>query len=106
MAEQMEHNRKVNQKFFNTFSSDLKEDNKNMLALLAAQRRAIKKIDSDLIFTIEKKADETGKKIAADLKKYELTIRGKKLALLLKDLIDLVENTWDSSLEITQNQKS
>ena len=41
-----------------------------------------------------------------DLKKYELTIRGKKLALLLKDLIDLVENTWDSSLEIIQNQKS
>lgn len=39
-------------------------------------------------------------------KKYELTSRGKKLALLLKDLIDLVENTWDSSLEIVNNHKS
>lgn len=39
-------------------------------------------------------------------KKYELTSRGKKLALVLKNVIDLVENTWDSSLQIIKNQKS
>jgi predicted transcriptional regulator/predicted DNA-binding ArsR family transcriptional regulator len=39
-------------------------------------------------------------------KNYELTSRGKKLALLLKDLMDLVENTWVSSLEIVNNENS
>jgi predicted transcriptional regulator len=39
-------------------------------------------------------------------KTYDLTSRGKKLALLLKDLTDLVENTWDSSLEIINNENS
>jgi predicted transcriptional regulator/predicted DNA-binding ArsR family transcriptional regulator len=39
-------------------------------------------------------------------KTYDLTSRGKKLASLLKDLLDLVENTWDSSLEIVNNENS
>lgn len=78
MAEQMEYGRKVNQKFFSTVSSDLKEDNKETLALLTAQGKAIKKVGSNLISTIEKKAGETGEKMAADLKKHEVAIMGVK----------------------------
>jgi len=78
MEEQMEYNRKVNQKFFSTISSDLKEDNKETLALLIAQGKAIKKVGSNLISTIEKKADETREKMAADLKKHQVAIMGVK----------------------------
>ena len=39
-------------------------------------------------------------------KTYELTEKGKKLAVILKDLTQLVENTWDSSLKIINNENS
>lgn len=67
-ADQLEYNRKVDQKFFSNIKSDLEEANKETLAILANQRKAIKKIRLDLISMIEKKAGETGEKLAADLK--------------------------------------
>lgn len=39
-------------------------------------------------------------------KTYELTDRGKKLAVILKDLIELVENTWNSSMQIINNENT
>ena len=33
-------------------------------------------------------------------KTYELTGKGKKLAVILKDLTQLVDNTWNSSIKI------
>ncbi|MCJ7714648.1 winged helix-turn-helix domain-containing protein [Candidatus Bathyarchaeota archaeon] len=39
-------------------------------------------------------------------KKYELTSEGKKLASIIKNLTDLVKNTWDSSIEIINNENS
>ena len=36
-------------------------------------------------------------------KTYELTNKGKKLASILKNVTELVENTWDSSMEIINN---
>jgi hypothetical protein len=67
-ADQIEYNKKVNQKFLGNIKSDLEEANKETLAILANQRKAIKKIRLDLISTIEKKAGETGEKLSADLK--------------------------------------
>jgi len=78
MAEQMEYGRKVNQKFFSTVSSDLEENNKETLALLTAQGKAVKKVGSDLISTIEKKTDETGERMVTDLKKQEAVMIGVK----------------------------
>ncbi len=77
-ADQMEYNRKVNQKFFGNVKSDLEEANKETLALLANQRKTVKKIRLDLISTIEKKMGETGEKLSADLKKQETAIIGVK----------------------------
>ncbi|MFH1328263.1 MAG: hypothetical protein ABIH76_05410 [Candidatus Bathyarchaeota archaeon] len=78
MADQMEYNRKVDQKFFSKVSSDLEEDKKETLALLANQGKAVKKVGSDLISVIETKASETGEKMSADLKKQEAVIIGVK----------------------------
>ncbi len=78
MADQMEYNRKVNQKFFSTFSSELKEANNETLALLTAQKKAVKKVGSDMVSTIETKASETGEKLSADLKKQETVMIGVK----------------------------
>jgi hypothetical protein len=68
-ADQIEYTKKVNQKFLGNIKSDLEEANKETLALLEKQRKAIKKIRLDLISAIEKKAEETGEKLAANLKK-------------------------------------
>ena len=78
MGEQMEYSRKVNQKFFNTVSADLKETNQETLANFASQRRAIRKVGSEVASVIEVKANETGEKISDDLKKQEATIIGVK----------------------------
>jgi len=78
LAEQMQYSRKVNQKFFSQVSTDLKESNKEALDLLVAQKRAIRKVSSDMVSVIEKKTDETGDKISADLKRQEATINGVK----------------------------
>jgi len=77
-ADQLEYNRKVDQKFFSNIKLDLEEANKETLALLANQRKAVKKIRLDLISTIEKKAGETGEKLSADLKKQETVMMGVK----------------------------
>jgi predicted flap endonuclease-1-like 5' DNA nuclease len=77
-ADQMEYNRKVNQKFFGNIKSDLEEANKESLALLANQRKTVKKIRLDLISTIEKKMGESGEKLSADLKKQGTAIIGVK----------------------------
>ena len=78
MADQLEYDRKVNQKFFNKVNSNFEETNKETFALLAEQRRMIKKARLDLISAIEKKAGETGEKMSADLKKQETVMRGVK----------------------------
>ena len=78
MADQMEYDRKVNQKFFNKVNSNFEETNKETLALLAEQRKMIKKARLDLISAIEKKAGETGEKMSADLKKQETVMVGVK----------------------------
>jgi len=78
IAEQMQYSRKVNQKFFSQVSTDLKESNKEALDLLVAQKRAIRKVSSDMVSVIETKAGETGEKITADLKRQEATINGVK----------------------------
>jgi predicted flap endonuclease-1-like 5' DNA nuclease len=77
-ADQMEYNRKVNQKFFGNIKTDLEEANKESLALLENQKKTVKKIRLDLVSTIEKKMDETGEKLSADLKKQETAIIGAK----------------------------
>ncbi|MBN1784605.1 MAG: DUF4332 domain-containing protein [Candidatus Bathyarchaeota archaeon] len=69
VADQIEYGNKVNQKFFTKVNTDLEENGKQTLDLLAAQKRMIKKARTDMISTIEKKTDETGKTISADLKK-------------------------------------
>ncbi len=78
VADQLEYDRKVNQKFFNKINSNFEESNKETLALLAEQRKIIKKARLDMISTIEKKADETGEKMSADLKKQEAVMIGVK----------------------------
>jgi len=77
-ADQMEYNRKVNQKFFGNIKSDLEEANKETLALMENQRKTVKKIRLDLISTIEKTMGETGEKLSADLKKQETALIGVK----------------------------
>jgi predicted flap endonuclease-1-like 5' DNA nuclease len=77
-ADQMEYNRKMNQKFFSAIKSGLEEANKETLALLSNQRNAVKKIHLELISTLEKKASETGEKLSADLKKQETVMMGVK----------------------------
>jgi len=78
MTDQMEYDRKINRKFFNKVNSNFEETNKETLALLAEQRKMIKKARLDLISTIEKKAGETGEKMSADLKKQETVMIGVK----------------------------
>ena len=78
MADQMEYERKVNHKFFNKVNSNFEETNKETLALLAEQRKTIKKARLDMISTIEKKTDETGEKLSADLKKQGTVMIGVK----------------------------
>jgi hypothetical protein len=68
MADQLEYDRKVNRKFFSKVNSNFEEINKETLAILAEQGKAIKKSRLDLISAIEKKAGETGEKMSADLK--------------------------------------
>jgi predicted flap endonuclease-1-like 5' DNA nuclease len=78
VADQLEYDRKVNRKFFNTVNSNFEESSKETLALLAEQRKIIKKARLDMISTIEKKAVETGEKMSADLKKQETVMIGVK----------------------------
>ena len=78
MADQMEYERKVNHKFFGKVNSNFEETNKETLALLAEQRKTIKKARLDMISTIEKKTDETGEKMSADLKKQGTVMIGVK----------------------------
>jgi len=77
-ADQMEYDRKVNHKFFNKVNSNFEETNKETLAILADQRKMIKKARLDMISTIEKKTDETGEKLSADLKKQGTVMIGVK----------------------------
>ena len=96
-ADQLEYNRKVNQKFFSNIKSDLEGANNKMLNHLDAERKNVKKIRLDLISTIEKKAVETGEKLSADLIKQEKAIIGAKRAneesvrALKKQQLDLEE---------------
>lgn len=81
MAEQIEYGRKVNQKFFNKVNTDLGEKGEETLALLASQKRMLKKARTDMISTLEKKTDETGSKISADLKKERAELEEIKVRL-------------------------
>jgi predicted flap endonuclease-1-like 5' DNA nuclease len=78
IADQLDYNRKVNQKFFGTVKSDLDEVNKETSALMANQKSAIKKIHLDLVSTVEKSLAETGEKLSADLNKQGTVIVGVK----------------------------
>ncbi len=75
MTEQLDYNRKTNRKFFNEINSNLEEANKETLALLGSHGRAIKKSSRDLGALIENKANETGEKLSADLKKQGAVVR-------------------------------
>jgi len=77
-ADQMEYDRKVNRKFLSKVNSNFEDANKETLALLAEQRKMIKKARLDLISAIEKKAGETGEKMSADLKKQGTVMIGVK----------------------------
>jgi len=98
MADQMEYERKVNRKFFSKVNSNFEETNKETLALLAEQRKMIKKARLDLISAIEKKAGETGEKMSADLKKQEAVMIGVK-RLSEEGATDL-KNQWAELEEI------
>jgi hypothetical protein len=78
VASQIEYGTKVNQKIFSKVNSDLEANNKETLALLESQGKTIKKARLDMISTIEKKTDETGEKLSADLKKQESVMVGVK----------------------------
>jgi predicted flap endonuclease-1-like 5' DNA nuclease len=78
VADQIEYDRKVNRKFFNKINSNFEEMNKKTLALIAEQRKMVKKAHLDMISAIEKKAVETGEKMSADLKKQETAMIGVK----------------------------
>jgi len=78
VADQLEYDRKVNRKFFSKVNSNFEEANKETLALLADQRKAIKKSRLDLISAIEKKAVEAEEKMSADLRKQGTVMIGVK----------------------------
>lgn len=78
VADQIEYGRKVNQKFFAKVNTDLETANKETSDLLTAQKKLLKKTRLDMVSTIEKKADETGEKLSANLKKQGAAITGVK----------------------------
>ena len=78
IGEQMEYGRKVNQNFFNSVVTDLKEDKKEVLEAVANQEKTVKKVRSDLISVVDSKAIEAVDKIAVDLKKQETAMFGMK----------------------------
>ncbi len=75
IASQMEYDRDTSRKLFNKINSNLEEANKETLALLGSQGRAIKKSRQDLISLIETKATETGEKLSTDLIKQGKVVR-------------------------------
>ena len=75
-ADQMEHNRKINHKFFGKVSEDLGEANKSTLAQLETQNKTVKKTRQDLVSAVNKMAAETGEKVSVDLKKQETALIG------------------------------
>jgi hypothetical protein len=74
MVNQMEYNKKVNQKLFNTISTEIKENKNEMLDLLDKQEKVVKKLRSNLSSIIETKTSEIGEKISIDLKKQEAVL--------------------------------
>jgi hypothetical protein len=78
VADQIEYGRKVNQKFFAKVNTDLETANKETSDLLTAQKKLLKKTRLDMVSTIEKKTDETGEKLSANLKKQGAAITGVK----------------------------
>lgn len=78
VTDQIEYGRKVNQKFLSKVNTDVETANKETLDLLAAQKKVLNKARLDMIATIEKKTDETGEKMSADLKKQGTAITGVK----------------------------
>jgi len=78
VADQLEYERKVNQKFFSKVNLNFEEIKKETLALLADQRKAIKKSRLDLISAIEKKAVEAEEKMSADFRKQGTVMIGVK----------------------------
>ena len=81
VVDQIEYGSKVNQKFFTKVNTDLEENGKETLALLAAQKRMIKKARTEMISAIEKKTDENGQKMSADLKKERAELKEIKVRL-------------------------
>jgi hypothetical protein len=75
VAEQIDYGRKVNQKFLNKINTDLDERGKETLGLLASQKRMIKKVRTETISLIEKKTDEIGRQMSADLKKERADLK-------------------------------
>ncbi len=78
VANQIEYSGKVSRKFFTDIKSDIQEANKQTVDLLASQRRAVKKIRSDLVSAIDTKMVETGEKMSANILRQEASINGVK----------------------------
>jgi hypothetical protein len=78
VADQLEYERKVNQKFFSKINLNFEETKKETLALLEDQRKMLKNARLDLISAIDKKAVETEEKMSADLKKQGTVMIGVK----------------------------
>lgn len=97
IADQIEFNRKANQRSFRNINTNIEEANKETLSILTNQVEAVKKTRRDLISKIEEKADETTKKLYDDLKKQETNIVGVKrlteesTAVLKKQTVELEE---------------
>ena len=68
----------MNRKFATDVNSKVEEANKEMLALLGGQGKAIKKARRDLISIIETKATETGEKLSTYLKEQGKVMMGVK----------------------------
>ena len=78
MSDQLEYDRKMNQKCFGRLNTSLEEANKETFSILGRQENTIKKTRLDLMSTVEKTAGETGEKISSELKKQETIIKGVK----------------------------
>ncbi|MCW4035011.1 MAG: DUF4332 domain-containing protein [Candidatus Bathyarchaeota archaeon] len=78
VAEQMEYNRKVNNKFFSTVTTDIEANSVKTQELLANQEKVVKKVGKDVMAAIETKASESESKTSVELKKQEAVINSVK----------------------------
>jgi nucleotidyltransferase/DNA polymerase involved in DNA repair len=78
IADQIQYGKKVDQKFFSTVTSEIKQDKQEFMEVLEQQEKAVKKSHSETISAIETKTTEAAEKLFSDLKKQETAILGIK----------------------------